>query len=179
MITNRYTRPIEVVKPEFVVIQGAYELCCGVPKERPEQEENHAHIESFCGYDFKIDDTPNTSFSFGLCFNPDFEYVTDSGGDDWLKFQKLVTQWRIERGARSSITETVIMPAYQTIIGMGQSAVPLILAQLRSEGDDPDQWFWALQAITGENPVRPEDQGNFQKMAEAWLRWAERDVYAW
>jgi hypothetical protein len=102
----------------------------------------------------------------------------DSSAEDWLKFQKLVGQWRNERGARSSITETVMMPAYQEIIGMGQTAFPLILAQLRSEGDEPDQWFWALRAITGMNPVKPEDQGNFQKMAQTWLQWAGHEFYA-
>jgi hypothetical protein len=89
-----------------------------------------------------------------------------------------VEQWKTERGARSSITEAAMMPAYQEIIGMGSKAVPLILEQIRSEGDEPDQWFWALRAITGENPVKPEDQGNFQKMAEAWLQWSQQ-LYAW
>ena len=71
------------------------------------------------------------------------------------------------------------MPAYLAIIGMGERAIPFLIAQLRSEGDEPDQWFGALMAITGENPTKPEDQGNFQKMAEAWIKWAEREVYAW
>jgi hypothetical protein len=103
------------------------------------------------------------------------EIVTDSAAENWLKFQALATQWRNERGSRSSISETVMMPAYQKIIGMGRTAVPLIIAQLRSEGDEPDQWFWALRAITDENPVQPADQGNFQKMAQAWLEWAENE----
>lgn len=107
------------------------------------------------------------------------EIVFDSEKTDWFRFQRLVEQWRIERGIRSSITESAMMPAYQEIIGMGQRAIPLILAQLQSEGDEPDQWFWALKAITGENPIKPEDQGNFQKMAEAWLQWSQREVYAW
>jgi hypothetical protein len=110
----------------------------------------------------------------GFVSNPAFIVA-----EDWLKFQSLVEQWRNERGARSSITETVMMPAYQKIIGMGMTALPLILAQLRSEGDEPDQWFWALKAITEANPVKPEDQGNFQKMAQAWLQWAEQEIHAW
>lgn len=106
------------------------------------------------------------------------ELVLDSEKTDWFRFQNLVEQWKTERGARSSITEAAMMPAYQEIIGMGSKAVPLILEQIRSEGDEPDQWFWALRAITGENPVKPEDQGNFQKMAEAWLQWSQQ-LYAW
>ena len=96
----------------------------------------------------------------------------------WLRFQSLVEQWRRERGAMSSITEMAMLPPYQSIIGMGEDAIPLILAQLKSEGDEPDQWFWALRAITGADPVSLEDQGNFAKMAQAWLKWAEEEGYA-
>jgi hypothetical protein len=107
------------------------------------------------------------------------QYVVDEKIKNWIKFQGLVDLWRHERGAMSSITEMSILPAYQKIIGMGEDAVPLILAELKSEGDDPDQWFWALIAITEENPVKPEDQGNFRKMAQAWFQWAEAEGYAW
>ena len=78
----------------------------------------------------------------------------------------------------SSITEMAMLPPYQSIIGMGEEAIPLILAQLKSEGDEPDQWFWALAAITGANPISAEDKGNFAKMAQAWFNWAEDAGYA-
>ena len=90
-----------------------------------------------------------------------------------MRFQRLTKEWQEQRGVRSSITETSMMPAYQSIIGMGEDAIPLILKQLRSEGRQPDQWFWALRAITGVNPVKPADQGDFSKMAAAWLKWGE------
>ena len=70
-------------------------------------------------------------------------------------------------------------PAYQSIIGMGESVVPLILSQLYNEGDEPDQWFWALTAITGANPVKDEDRGDFVKMAQVWLEWGLREGYVW
>lgn len=45
-------------------------------------------------------------------------------------------------------------PAYQQIIGMGEKALPLILRDLR---DRPTgHWFWALNAITGEEPTLGE-----------------------
>jgi hypothetical protein len=47
-------------------------------------------------------------------------------------------------------------------------AVPLILAELRRE---TDHWFWALEAITGENPVPNEVAGDVEATAAAWLRW--------
>jgi hypothetical protein len=94
------------------------------------------------------------------------------------KFQALVKEWRRERGAMSSITEMAMLPPYQRIIGMGEAAIPLIIAQLKSESDEPDQWFWALMAITQANPVNREDQGNFLNMAQSWLKWAEDAGYA-
>jgi hypothetical protein len=99
--------------------------------------------------------------------------------DDWLKFQSLVADWRTQRGAISSITESALCPAYQSIIGMGDTAVPFILSQLESEGEEPDQWFWALKAITGEDPVQNEDRGDFVAMAKSWLEWAKRNADAW
>jgi hypothetical protein len=106
------------------------------------------------------------------------EYVVEERSGKWVKFQALVNQWRAERGARSSITQTSMLQPYQSIIGMGDSAVPLIISELKLEGDDPDQWFWALRAITGANPVRPEDQGDMLRMARAWIQWAEDQGYA-
>lgn len=109
---------------------------------------------------------------------PCVEFVIDSASRRWANFQSLVQQWRRERGAMSSITEMSMLPAYQKLIGMGEEAIPLMLAQLRAEGDDPDQWFWALRAITGANPVRPEDQGDVVRMAAAWLKWGDDEGYA-
>ena len=62
----------------------------------------------------------------------------------------------------------MIHPAYQEIIGMGEVAVALILEDLKERGG---HWFWALRAITGENPVPPEDAGKIRTMTEHWLRW--------
>ncbi len=93
------------------------------------------------------------------------------------QFDELAREWRQQRHASSSLTEIAMSPAYQRIIGMGPAVVPLIIEQLRCEGAEPDHWFWALRAITGENPVSPEDQGNMQKMSQAWQAWAERKGY--
>ena len=59
-------------------------------------------------------------------------------------------------------------PAYQQIIGMGPKALPFILRALEK---DIDHWFWALQAITGEDTVPQEDMGDMAKMREIWLAW--------
>jgi hypothetical protein len=64
-----------------------------------------------------------------------------------------------------------VLKPYQRIIGMGLPVVPLILEELRRE---PDQWFWALEAITDENPVPAEDAGNVRAMADAWIEWGRQ-----
>ena len=106
------------------------------------------------------------------------QIITDNKTKLWIEFQELVIEWKKERGSRSSISQAAVLQPYQKIIGMGESALPLIIAQLKSEGNKPDQWFWALRVITKQNPVKPEDRGNFPKMAQAWLEWAEsQDVW--
>lgn len=97
---------------------------------------------------------------------------------EWFEFQHLVGQWRKERGATSSSTEMALCPSYQSIIGMGETAVPLIIRQLESEGAKPDHWFWALRAITRSNPVPAHARGNMGEMARIWLDWA-RHRYVW
>ena len=68
----------------------------------------------------------------------------------------------------------VMHSAYQRIIGMGSTAIPLILEELRHESD---HWFWALRAITGENPVEEGDQGRVSHMRQAWLDWGTDKGY--
>ena len=106
------------------------------------------------------------------------EFVIEERSGNWIKFHDLAKQWRAERGARSSITEAATLQPYQHIIGMGPDAIEPIITQLKLEGDDPDQWFWALRAVTNVNPVNPEDQGDFAKMAQAWIKWAQDNGYA-
>ena len=86
------------------------------------------------------------------------------------EFQSLSAKWRRETALCSSVTEIALNPAYQQIIEMGKRVLPLIFGELRRE---PDHWFWALQAITGEDPVPEEDAGDLEAMAADWLAWAD------
>ena len=86
------------------------------------------------------------------------------------KFKRLLAEWQEESIVMSSITEMVMLPSYQAIIGMGPDAVRLILNELKH---DPDYLFWALEAITGANPVLPEDEGNLNRMTNAWIKWGQ------
>jgi hypothetical protein len=67
-------------------------------------------------------------------------------------------------------------PAYQMIIGMGPEAVPLLLRELES---NVDNWFWALRAITEEDPVPASARGDGEAMAKAWLDWGRDQGYHW
>ena len=101
-----------------------------------------------------------------------------SGLPSTANFHRLLQEWKAQRSSRSSIEDAVECPAYRAIIEMGPSATPLIFAQLRAEGDKPDQWFWALQALTNANPVAEQHEGNHGQMKDDWLTWAAAHGYA-
>ena len=91
------------------------------------------------------------------------------------RFNKLAKAWKSETELLSKVTKKILHPAYQKIIGMGEPAIPLILKDLSENG--PDDWFWALTAITDENPITEEIAGNMVAMTEAWLRWGKKAGY--
>jgi len=93
-------------------------------------------------------------------------------------FHEQVECWKHDTGHFSSLTRRIAHPSYLRIIGMaggreGRSAdrtiERLLLLELQSE---PDHWFSALTAITGEDPVRPED--DFDEAVNAWLEWGRK-----
>lgn len=83
-----------------------------------------------------------------------------------VEFENLADRWELQTDFESVVVRKAMHPAYQRIIGLGQPAVPLILRRLQRE---PRQWFWALTAITGENPADGEDDA--ESAANAWLAW--------
>ena len=90
------------------------------------------------------------------------------------KLRRLAKEWKDETSHLSSMTKMVMHPKYQNIIGMGPAILPILFQELQR---NPDHWFWALQAITGENPARPEDSGDLNKMTKSWLEWARQKGY--
>lgn len=93
-----------------------------------------------------------------------------------LAFEEWVAAWRREREPVSSPRQMAMHPAYQRIIGMGPAALPLILRELERQ---PDHWFWALQAITGVDPVPADARGNMRDMAGAWVAWGKDNGLTW
>lgn len=92
------------------------------------------------------------------------------------KFYTLASTWRSDVLFTSSTSKMVMHPAYQQIIGMGRDVVPLLLLELEER---PDHWFWALEAITGVDPIKPEHHGKIKEMAAAWLKWGKENGYKW
>jgi hypothetical protein len=90
-------------------------------------------------------------------------------------FREQVALWKDQTGHLSSMTKAIAHPSYLRIIGLakhstGHEIERLLLQELESE---PDHWFAALSAITGEDPVKPED--NFDEAVDAWLAWGRNE----
>ena len=91
---------------------------------------------------------------------------------DESHFRHLVDQWRRETEHISSLKQACLHPAYQRIIGMGPAVVPYLLRELAQA---PDHWFWALNAITEEDPAQSVD--SFEAARQAWLAWGKEKGY--
>jgi hypothetical protein len=87
------------------------------------------------------------------------------------KFDSLAAEWRTDTQFYSSVTDMVLHPAYQQIIGQGDAVVPFILRELKK---GPDHWYWALGAITQANPAQDAPAGDIGAICNAWLDWGER-----
>jgi hypothetical protein len=90
------------------------------------------------------------------------------------EFNRLVQQWKSTRSSTSSSTAIAMHPAYQRIIGLGKPALSLILREL---GKQLDHWFWALKAISGEDPVPSAHIGKMKLMAADWIQWGKQQGY--
>ena len=90
------------------------------------------------------------------------------------RFRTLADQWKRESQYLSNTAQMAMLRSYQCIIGMGEAAVPLLLNELKQS---LDQWFWALESITAENPVRPGSAGMVERMAADWIEWGVAKGY--
>lgn len=84
------------------------------------------------------------------------------------RFEEYAEEWSTRTAHLSVLSQRMMHPSYQRIIGLGPDALPLILERLATH---PDHWFRALGSIAGEDPVSREDAGNFAAMRDAWIRW--------
>jgi len=84
------------------------------------------------------------------------------------KFRRLQERWKEETYAMSSLHDMFLNEAYQSIIGLGPAVLPYIL---RETNRNPDHWYWALRAITGESPVPDSLFGDVDAMSRCWVNW--------
>jgi hypothetical protein len=87
------------------------------------------------------------------------------------EFKKHERKWKRETRHLSDPAEKYLHPSYARVIGLGWPAVRLILRSLKRE---PADWFYALRAITGANPVTTAMAGDVRQMSQAWINWGER-----
>jgi len=122
---------------------------------RPDDTERLSHSSYDCGASYE---------KWRLVPNDDLERT----------FQALKSQWKAETQFVSSGTDIILNQNYQSIIGLGAAVIPLLLKDLEKTRS---HWFWALMAISRENPVNEADTGNVERMTEAWLRWGRQKGY--
>ena len=91
------------------------------------------------------------------------------------KFQQLASEVEEDCIMLSSPTQIALHPAYQEVIGMGKTILPLLIKRL---SEFPTTWFWALEAISGINPVHKAHRGSVPYMVHDWNSWARENGYA-
>jgi len=91
------------------------------------------------------------------------------------KFYALASDSEKDVAGLSSTAQMSQHPPYQEIISMGTQIVPLLLSELKI---NPLYCLSALSAITGKNPIKPEQRGRVKQMASAWIDWGRNRGYA-
>lgn len=113
-------------------------------------------------------DKPSSSASAGHA-----ESKRESSLED--EFQDYAAAWKRDTGHLSVEGEIASHEAYQSIIGMGERVIPLILKDLMQE---PHHWFAALDELTGESPaLLEEDRGSIEALSDAWVEWGKAKGY--
>lgn len=90
------------------------------------------------------------------------------------RFNKLAKKWKDDTQFVSSVETLITHPAYVEIINMGKDILPYMFKRLQKHGE---HWFFALQKITGADPINPEDAGRVKEMTAAWLNWGRVQGY--
>jgi hypothetical protein len=82
----------------------------------------------------------------------------DQADEIEASFLRLAEEWKSETVPLSSIRLKKQHPAYRGLVAMGESVVPLILADLARK---PSHLFWVLRDITHVNPADPSVAKDF------------------
>ena len=103
---------------------------------------------------------------------------TTMAAEQAAAFNELVKQWQRETALSSVMAVKVNHPAYRQIIEMGEGILPLIFKEMEANGG---HWAFALEAITGTNPVvnpAPENAlGKAGERRKVRLQWGREHGY--
>ena len=91
-----------------------------------------------------------------------------------MDFEKLSSKWKRETAMFSSDAQKMKHPSIQSILKMGEAAIPLILRDLENR---PAWWFGVLQILTGSDPVPITKKGLLDESAAAWIAWGKANGY--
>ena len=94
-------------------------------------------------------------------------------------FHKLAGQWLRETAYHSNSASIISHPAYQRIVELGETALPLIFREIEQKRMMRVHWMHALRDIAGATPVPKELWGKVDKMAAIWLQWGREQGYQW
>jgi|ERR1035441_2439584 hypothetical protein len=88
------------------------------------------------------------------------------------KFETYKSKWKEETFLSSSISDIVNNESYQSIIALGFIVVPFIINDLK---ENDEHWFYALEKITEQNPIKKEHRGIIKLMKNDWIEWAKEN----
>lgn len=93
---------------------------------------------------------------------------------EYRKFLSLTKKWKSETLFISSGSAIISNSAYNDIIDLGTIAIPWIIRDLRRYNG---HWFYALEKLTGQNPIKKENVGKMEEMRNDWILWASNNNF--
>lgn len=84
-------------------------------------------------------------------------------------FEALRDKWVADTEFMSNVSQMIQHPAHLAIIGLGPDALPLLLEDLRDNGNE---WFWALRAVVRSDAA--DGLESFEDARQAWIEWGRQ-----
>ncbi|TAE72751.1 MAG: hypothetical protein EAZ85_08920 [Bacteroidetes bacterium] len=92
-----------------------------------------------------------------------------------IKFKLLAEQWYDET-KYFSFAKQIENETYFHILAMGKTIVPFIINELEN---GKNVWFNILKKLTHDNPIKQQNIGKPNLMANDWIEWAKTKNLLW
>jgi hypothetical protein len=92
--------------------------------------------------------------------------------DDLTEFRRHVSKWKRDTLHLSSVGRMTTHGSYLRIIALASASPELLSVLLYELETNPDHWFIALNAITGEDPVPAGS--TFAEAVSSWTAWGRQ-----